>query len=198
MTVRHWDSAIRPTMYPIDGFVSGNGRNHHREFVDGCGQNQSTGRIHGFQRAIFRNCVRFSATGRSVTSAWTGASARESLDAADGVYDQLKQLVVCKNTNAGAWGPFTAASTNWSSCSSRAARSTSIISARRGRRATAPTSLVRWRQHLPKGRAGISLRTVDRKAHAHSWPTSSSIAPTAAISIATLLSARAPPAWRRT
>jgi hypothetical protein len=78
---------------PIDGFVSGNGVNRHREFVMGTGE-MSPAVFTGFLRSIFRNLVRFSRDGsiHFVTMDWRHA--REILDAADGVFDQFKQLVV--------------------------------------------------------------------------------------------------------
>lgn len=51
-----------PYNVPIDGHVSGNGRNHHREFVIGSGE-MTAPEFTGFLRPIFRNCVRFSRDG---------------------------------------------------------------------------------------------------------------------------------------
>lgn len=84
----------------IDGFVSGNGRNHHREFVMGAGE-MSAPEFTAFLRAIFRNCVRFSVDGSIHYHCMDWRHMREMLDAADGVYDQFKQLVVWKKDNAG-------------------------------------------------------------------------------------------------
>lgn len=82
-----------PYNVPIDGHVSGNGANRHREFVMGVGE-MSPAEFTAFQRAIFRNCVRFSCDGsiHYVTMDWRHM--RETLDAADGIYSQFKQLVV--------------------------------------------------------------------------------------------------------
>jgi len=82
-----------PYNVPIDGHVSGNGANHHREFVMGAGE-MTAPVFTGFLRAIFRNLVRFSCNGsiHYVTMDWRHC--REILDAADGVFDQFKQLVV--------------------------------------------------------------------------------------------------------
>lgn len=51
-----------PYNVPIDGFVSGNGQNTHREFVMGAGE-MSAPEFTAFLRSIFRNCVRFSHDG---------------------------------------------------------------------------------------------------------------------------------------
>lgn len=82
-----------PYNVPIDGFVSGHGANHHREFVMGAGE-MSPPVFTAFLRAMFRNLVRFTRGGsiHYVTMDWRHI--REILDAADGVYDQFKQLVV--------------------------------------------------------------------------------------------------------
>lgn len=89
-----------PYNVPIDGFVSGNGRNRHREFLIGAGE-LSASEFTAFLRAIFRNCVRFSVDGSIHYQCMDFRHMRELLDAADGVYDQFKQLVVWKKTNAG-------------------------------------------------------------------------------------------------
>ena len=82
-----------PYNVPVDGHVSGNGVNRHREFVMGAGE-MSPPEFTAFLRAIFRNLVRFSRDGsiHYITMDWRHI--REILDAADGVYDQFKQLVV--------------------------------------------------------------------------------------------------------
>ncbi len=82
-----------PYNVPIDGHVSGNGINRHREFVMGVGE-MTAAEFTAFQRAIFRNCARFSKNGaiHYVTMDWRHM--RETLDAADGIYSQFKQLVV--------------------------------------------------------------------------------------------------------
>lgn len=82
-----------PYNVPINGFVSGNGVNRHREFKMGSGE-MSPPEFTAFLRSIFRNLVRFSLSGsiHYVTMDWRHS--REILDAADGVYDQFKQLVV--------------------------------------------------------------------------------------------------------
>lgn len=82
-----------PYNVPIDGHVSGNGAVRHREFVMGAGE-MSPAEFTSFQRAIFRNCVRFSRPGSIHFMTMDWRHIRETLDAADGVYDQYKQLVV--------------------------------------------------------------------------------------------------------
>jgi DNA modification methylase len=80
-----------PYNVPINGHVSGTGR--HREFVMAAGE-MSPPEFTTFQRAVFRNCVRFSADGSIHYQCMDWRHIREILDAADGVYDQLKQLIV--------------------------------------------------------------------------------------------------------
>ncbi|MGZ5825384.1 MAG: site-specific DNA-methyltransferase [Croceibacterium sp.] len=82
-----------PYNLPILGFVSGNVSNRHHEFVMGAGE-MSRPEFTAFLRAIFRNCVRFSMDGSIHYHCMDWRHAHEPLDAIDGVYDQLKQLVV--------------------------------------------------------------------------------------------------------
>lgn len=89
-----------PYNVPIDGFVSGNGRNRHREFVMGAGE-MSPAAFTGFLRAIFRMCVRFSSEGSIHYHCMDWRHVRELLDAADGVYAEHKQLVVWDKGNGG-------------------------------------------------------------------------------------------------
>jgi DNA modification methylase len=89
-----------PYNVKIDGFVSGNGKNRHREFVMGAGE-MSPPEFTAFLRAIFRNCVRFSKTGSIHYHCMDWRHTRELLDAADGVYSEHKQLVVWKKDNGG-------------------------------------------------------------------------------------------------
>lgn len=93
-----------PFNIKIDGFVSGKGRNRHREFVMGAGE-MSPPEFTAFLRAIFRNCVRFSTDGSIHYQAMDWRHAREILDAADGVYDRFLQLIVW-NKGVGALGTF--------------------------------------------------------------------------------------------
>lgn len=89
-----------PYNVPIDGHVSGNGQHRHREFVMGAGE-MSPPEFTAFQRAIFRNCVRFSGEGSIHYQCMDWRHMRELLDAADGVYSQFKQLVVWVKDNGG-------------------------------------------------------------------------------------------------
>lgn len=91
-----------PYNVPIDGFVSGTGR--HREFVMGAGE-MSAPEFTAFLRTVFRNCVRFSTGGSIHYQCMDWRHMREILDAADGVYDQFKQLIVWAK-QAGAMGTF--------------------------------------------------------------------------------------------
>jgi len=87
-----------PYNVPINGHVSGTGR--HREFVAAAGE-LSAAEFTTFQRAVFRNCVRFSVGGSIHYHSMDWRHTREILDAADGVYDEFKQLVVWSKSNAG-------------------------------------------------------------------------------------------------
>jgi DNA modification methylase len=82
-----------PYNVPIDGFVSGHGRTKHREFLLGSGE-MTRPEFTAFLRAIFRNCVLFSVSGSIHYQCMDFRHIREMLDAADGVYDDFKQLVV--------------------------------------------------------------------------------------------------------
>lgn len=89
-----------PYNVPIDGHVSGNGKNKHREFVMGTGE-MSPPEFTAFLRAIFRNCVRFSLNGSIHYHAMDWRHMMELMDAANGVYSEHKQLVVWKKNNGG-------------------------------------------------------------------------------------------------
>jgi DNA modification methylase len=87
-----------PFNVAINGHVSGTGR--HREFVAASGE-FSPAEFTTFLRQAFRNCVRFSVSGSIHFQCMDWRHAREILDAADGVYDDFKQLIVWAKTNAG-------------------------------------------------------------------------------------------------
>lgn len=93
-----------PYNVPINGFVSGLGRHQHREFVAGTGE-MSPPEFTAFLRAVFRNCVRFSVDGSIHYQCQDWRHMRELLDAADGVYEQFKQLIVWAK-KSGAMGTF--------------------------------------------------------------------------------------------
>lgn len=82
----------------INGHVSGTGK--HREFVAGSGE-LSSPEFTTFQRQVFRNCVRFSVAGSIHYQSMDWRHMREILDAADGVYDEFKQLIVWAKNNGG-------------------------------------------------------------------------------------------------
>jgi len=91
-----------PYNVPIDGHVSGTG--NHREFVMAAGE-MTAPEFTTFQRTVFRNCVRFSVDGSIHYQCMDWRHTREILDAADGVYNQFKQLIVWAKTN-GSMGTF--------------------------------------------------------------------------------------------
>jgi DNA modification methylase len=82
----------------VNGHVSGTGR--HREFGMASGE-MDPPQFTTFLRQAFRNCVRFSVDGSIHYHCMDWAHMREIIDAADGVYDQFKQLVVWAKTNGG-------------------------------------------------------------------------------------------------
>jgi DNA modification methylase len=87
-----------PYNVEINGHVSGT--NTHREFVMGAGE-MSPAEFTTFLRCVFRNCVRFSIPGSIHYQCMDFRHIREILDAADGVYDEYKQLVVWAKNNGG-------------------------------------------------------------------------------------------------
>lgn len=91
-----------PYNVPIEGHVTGTGQ--HREFVMGAGE-LTRPEFTTFLRAVFRNCVRFSVAGSIHYQCMDWRHMREMLDAADGVYDQFKQLIVWSKSN-GSLGTF--------------------------------------------------------------------------------------------
>lgn len=91
-----------PYNVEIDGNVSGTGT--HREFVMGAGEMSPPEFTH-FLRSVFRMCVRFSVGGSIHYQCMDWRHTREILDAADGIYDQFKQLIVWKKSN-GSMGTF--------------------------------------------------------------------------------------------
>jgi DNA modification methylase len=61
----------------------------------------NTAEFTAFLRSVFRNCARFSSDGSIHFHFMDWKHIREILDAADGVYSELKQLIVWVKTNAG-------------------------------------------------------------------------------------------------
>ncbi|MEZ5656376.1 MAG: DNA methyltransferase [Sphingobium sp.] len=93
-----------PYNLQIAGFVSGLGKKTHREFVSGSGE-LSKSEFLAFLRAVFRNCVRFSIDGSIHYQCMDWRHMREMLDASEGVYTELKQLLVW-NKQVGGMGSF--------------------------------------------------------------------------------------------
>jgi len=89
-----------PYNVPINGHVSGLGKVSHREFVEASGE-MTPAEFTAFLRSVFRNCARFSKDGSIHFHFMDWKHIREILDAADGVYSELKQLIVWSKTNAG-------------------------------------------------------------------------------------------------
>ena len=92
-----------PFNVPISGFVSGNGKNKHREFVMGAGE-MSPPEFTAFLRALFRNCVQYSVNGSIHYHCMDWRHMREILDAANGVYTEHKQLIVWNKGTGGQGG----------------------------------------------------------------------------------------------
>ena len=89
-----------PYNVKIDKNVSGLGASRHREFAEASGE-KTPAEFTAFLRIIFRNCARFSTNGSIHYHCMDWRHIREMLDAADGVYDEFKQLVVWSKDNAG-------------------------------------------------------------------------------------------------
>ena len=90
--------ADSPYNVPINGHVSST--NTHREFCVGTGE-MSPPEFTAFQRQIMRNCARFSHGGSIHYQCMDFRHLRELLDAADGVYEEFKQLIVWAKNNGG-------------------------------------------------------------------------------------------------
>jgi DNA modification methylase len=84
----------------IDRNVSGLGKIKHCEFLQASGE-MSQAEFTTFLRSVFRALVRFSKRGSIHFQCMDWRHQREILDAADGVYDELKNLIVWKKSNAG-------------------------------------------------------------------------------------------------
>jgi DNA modification methylase len=89
-----------PYNVKIDKNVSGLGASWHREFAEASGE-MTPAEFTALLRIVFRNCVRFSTNGSIHYHCMDWRHIREMLDAADGVYDAFKQLVVWAKDNAG-------------------------------------------------------------------------------------------------
>lgn len=83
-----------PYNVPIEGFVRGKGgKQRFREFEFASGE-MTAPEFTAFLRTAFRLCVRFSRDGSIHYIYQDWRHIREILDAADGIYDQFKQLCV--------------------------------------------------------------------------------------------------------
>lgn len=89
----------------IDGHVSGLGKVRHREFAQASGE-MSQSEFTQFLRRVFRHCASFSVDGSIHYQCMDWRHIREILDAADGVYDSFKQLVVWNKDNSAGMGTF--------------------------------------------------------------------------------------------
>jgi DNA modification methylase len=89
-----------PYNVTIEGHVSGLGATQHREFTMASGE-MSPAEFTGFLRAVFRNLVAFSTDGAIHYLCMDWRHMREILDAAEGIYSELKNLCIWAKTNAG-------------------------------------------------------------------------------------------------
>lgn len=89
-----------PYNVPIAGHVSGLGKVRHREFAMASGEMTQDG-FTGFLRSSFRNLADISADGAIHFICMDWRHMREVLDAADGIYSELKNLCIWAKTNAG-------------------------------------------------------------------------------------------------
>lgn len=89
-----------PYNVPIAGHVSGLGAVKHREFAMASGE-MSQDAFTEFLRGSFRNLAAFSTDGSVHFVCMDWRHMREVLDAADGIYGELKNLCVWAKTNAG-------------------------------------------------------------------------------------------------
>ncbi|WP_375550751.1 DNA-methyltransferase [Rhodophyticola porphyridii] len=89
-----------PYNVPIAGHVSGLGAVKHREFAMASGE-MSQDAFTNFLRGSFRNLAAFSADGSVHFVCMDWRHMREVLEAADGIYGELKNLCIWAKTNAG-------------------------------------------------------------------------------------------------
>ena len=92
--------ADSPYNVRVNGHIGGNGKARHREFAMASGE-LTQAEFTAFLRIVFRNCVRFSTNGSIHYQCMDWRHTREILDAADGVYDQHKQLIVWVKESGG-------------------------------------------------------------------------------------------------
>jgi len=89
-----------PYNVPIAGHVSGLGEVRHREFAMASGE-MSPDAFTAFLRGSFRNLAAFSTDGAIHFVCMDWRHMQEVLDAADGIYGELKNLCIWAKTNAG-------------------------------------------------------------------------------------------------
>ena len=89
-----------PYNVPIDGHVGGSGRIRHREFAMASGE-MSEAEFTEFLTAIFRNLARHSVDGAIHFVCMDWRHIGEVQAAADGVYSELKNLIVWAKDNGG-------------------------------------------------------------------------------------------------
>lgn len=89
-----------PYNVPIDGHVSGLGRNHHREFAMASGE-MTEGEFTEFLKSVFRNLAAFSTDGSLHYVCMDWRHMWEVMAAGRKAYTELKNLCVWNKTNGG-------------------------------------------------------------------------------------------------
>ena len=89
-----------PYNVPIDGHVGGSGAIKHREFAMASGE-MSVSEFTTFLRTSFHNLVRHSVDGSIHFVCMDWRHMAEMLAAGDGVYSELKNLIVWAKDNGG-------------------------------------------------------------------------------------------------
>lgn len=89
-----------PYNVPIDGHVGGSGKTKHREFAMASGE-MSSSEFTGFLRQAFQNLVRHSVDGAIHFICMDWRHMPEILNAGQGVYTELKNLIVWAKDNGG-------------------------------------------------------------------------------------------------
>ena len=89
-----------PYNVPIDGHVGGSGKIKHREFAMASGE-MTSAQFTGFLRASFENLVRFSHDGSIHFVCMDWRHIEEVLQAGNGTYTELKNLIVWAKDNGG-------------------------------------------------------------------------------------------------
>ncbi|MEP9390527.1 DNA methyltransferase [Mesorhizobium sp. KR9-304] len=89
-----------PYNVPIEGHVGGSGRTKHREFAMACGE-MSTAEFTDFLRTSFQNLVAYSVDGSIHFICMDWRHMEEMAAASNGVYAELKNLIVWAKDNGG-------------------------------------------------------------------------------------------------